>query len=43
MESFVDRAREYANALMKAGGFSYEEVSVMTGHTCSNNQKLFIG
>lgn len=43
MESFVDRAREYANALMKAGGFSYEEASVMTGTPAATIKNFLSG
>lgn len=43
MESFVDRAREYANALMKAGSFSYEEVSVMTGTPAATIKNFLSG
>lgn len=43
MESFVDRAREYANALMKAGGFSTEEASVMTGTPAATIKNFLSG
>lgn len=43
MESFVERAREYANALMKAGSFSYEEVSVMTGTPAATIKNFLSG
>lgn len=43
MESFVDRAREYANALMKAGGFTHEEASVMTGTPAATIKNFLSG
>lgn len=43
MESFVERAREYANALMKVGGFSYEETSVMTGTPAATIKNFLSG
>jgi transcriptional regulator with XRE-family HTH domain len=43
MESFVEKAREYANALMKAGGFSYEEASVMTGQPAATIKNFLSG
>lgn len=43
MESFVERAREYANALMKAGDFSYEEASVMTGTPAATIKNFLSG
>lgn len=43
MESFVERAREYANALMKAGGFSNEEASVMTGTPAATIKNFLSG
>lgn len=43
MESFVERAKEYANALMKAGGFTYEEVSVMTGTPAATIKNFLSG
>lgn len=43
MESFVERAREYANALMKAGNFSYEEASVMTGTPAATIKNFLSG
>jgi hypothetical protein len=43
MESFVERAREYANALMKAGGFSSEEASLMTGTPAATIKNFLSG
>ena len=43
MESFVERAREYANALMKVGGFSYEEASLMTGTPAATIKNFLSG
>ena len=43
MESFVVRAREYANALMKAGNFTYEEVSVMMGEPAATIKNFLSG
>lgn len=43
MESFVERAREYANALMKAGDFSYEEASVMIGQPAATIKNFLLG
>lgn len=43
MESFVERAREYANALMKVGDFSYEEASVMTGTPAATIKNFLSG
>jgi hypothetical protein len=43
MESFVERAREYANALMKAGDFSYEEASLMTGTPAATIKNFLSG
>lgn len=43
MEALVDRAREYANALMKAGNFSYEVASVMTGTPAATIKNFLSG
>lgn len=43
MESFVVKAREYANALMKAGDFTYEEVSVMLGEPVATIKNFLTG
>ena len=43
MESFVERAREYANALMNAGGFTHEEASVMTGTPAATIKNFLSG
>lgn len=43
MESFVERAKEYANALMKAGGFTCEEASVMTGTPAATIKNFLSG
>lgn len=43
MQSFVDKAREYMKALMKAGDYTIEEVAVMTESSVSTVKNFLSG